>query len=391
MPSIFDNKVFNSEVFGKYVDTVSDLKRNELLKSGALNVRNDLRAMFPDQTGGHYAVIPMKAPIGGDAVNYDGSTDITATSRMTYSQGMIVVGRAKGFTEKDFSYDITGGNDFLPVASEVAHYWDNVDQATILSVLKGIFSMTGTKNAEFVNAHTTDISALETNVVGASTLNSAIQKATGDNKNIFTVAIMHSAVSTNLENLNLINYLKYTDSTGVERELQLGTWNGRIVLVDDNMPTSQIATAYGLTSDLALVDGKTYYTRSGSSPNYVYTPVASPDVANIATYYEVTATDTLYTTYVLGKGAFDYCDVGAKVPYEMARDAKTNGGETTLYTRQRKLFAPKGISYAPAQIPLSPLASSLEAGASWKLAQNANASAVYPHKAIPIARIISRG
>lgn len=391
MPSIFDNKVFNPEVFGKYVDTVSDLKRNELLKSGALNVRNDLRASFMDQVGGNYAVIPMKAPVDGDADNYDGSTDINSTSRKTYAQGMIVVGRAKGFTERDFSYDITGGNDFLPVANEIAHYWDNVDQATLLAILKGIFSMATGKGAEFVSKHTTDITAEATNVVGATTLNSAIQKATGDNKNIFTVAIMHSAVSTNLENLNLLNYLKYTDALGVQRELQLATWNGRLVLVDDNMPTSQIATAYSLTSDVALVDGKTYYTRSGSSPNYVYTPVASPDVSNIATYYEVTASDTLYTTYILGNGAFDYCNCGVKVPYETARDAKTNGGEDTLYTRQRKLFAPKGISFKSGQNIVSPTVAQLEAGTAWELAMATDNSSAYPHKAIPIARIISRG
>lgn len=355
MASIFDAKAFNAEVFGKYVDTVSDLRRNELLKSGVFRVRNDIKAMFPDQTGGNYAMIPMKAPIGGDAVNYDGSTNITANSRKTYTQGMVVVGRAKGFVEKDFSYDITGGNDFLPVASEVAHYWDNVDQDTILAILKGIFSMTTGDNAKFVSEHTTDISGASTadaQVVGATTLNSAIQKATGDNKNIFKVAIMHSVVATHLENLNLLNYLKYTDANGIQRDLGLATWNGRLVLIDDNMPTENVA--------------------KGDSVPEAYTK---------------------YTTYILGDGAFDYVDCGVKVPYEMDRNPAQNGGETTLYTRQRKLFAPHGISYAPTSIPLSPLNSSLEAGASWTLAHDSDTSSksYFPHKAIPIARIISRG
>lgn len=345
MASIFDDKVFNAEVFGRYVDTVSDLRRNELLKSGVFRVRNDIKGAFSAQTGGNYAVIPMKAPIGGDAVNYDGSTTITADSRKTFSQGMVVVGRAKGFTEKDFSYDITGGNDFLPVASEVAHYWDNIDQDTLLSILKGIYEMTGTENKKFVDEHTLDISAGDgaEGKVGATTLNTAIQKATGDNKNIFTVAIMHSAVATNLENLQLLNYLKYTDARGIQRDLGMATWNGRLVLVDDNMPVDS-------------------------------------------------SEGEKYTTYVLGSGAFDYVDCGVKVPYEMDRDAAKNGGETTLYIRQRKLFAPKGISYAPTSIPMSPDKTSLEAGTSWKLAaESTGTKAVFPHKAIPIARIISKG
>lgn len=37
-------------------------------------------------------------------------------------------------------------------------------------------------------------------LVGATTLNKAIQKAGGDNKNIFKLVIMHSEVATNLEN-----------------------------------------------------------------------------------------------------------------------------------------------------------------------------------------------
>ncbi|MBR3385866.1 MAG: hypothetical protein IKG69_11805 [Atopobiaceae bacterium] len=43
---------------------------------------------------------------------------------------------------------------------------------------------------------------------------------------------------------------------------------------------------YAATEDTACVAGKTYYTRSGSSPNYTYTAVQSPADADIASYYE---------------------------------------------------------------------------------------------------------
>jgi hypothetical protein len=57
------------------------------------------------------------------------------------------------------------------------------------------------------------------------------------------------------------------------------------------------------------------------------------------------------------------------------------------------LFAPYGISFEPTNIPLSPVADELEAGASWTLATNrATSNKKYiNHKHIPIARIISRG
>lgn len=46
---------------------------------------------------------------------------------------------------------------------------------------------------------------------------------------------------------------------------------------------------YELTTDETIVEGKTYYTRSGEGTEqspYVYTEVAEPDVSEIATYYE---------------------------------------------------------------------------------------------------------
>ena len=70
----------------------------------------------------------MRGLLDGDAVNYDGQTDITATSLKTFEQGVVVVGRAKAWVERDFSYDITGGQDFMDaVAAQIAEYKDGLD------------------------------------------------------------------------------------------------------------------------------------------------------------------------------------------------------------------------------------------------------------------------
>lgn len=45
---------------------------------------------------------------------------------------------------------------------------------------------------------------------------------------------------------------------------------------------------YTLTTDTQINAAKTYYARSGTSPNYVYTKVTAPVVGSIATYYEIT-------------------------------------------------------------------------------------------------------
>lgn len=359
----FDAKSFNPQAFGAYVNRIPNLKRNELLKSRALQPNAEIRNLFSSQTTTAYGRIPLFGNLDGTPLNYDGVTDITATSTVTYEQGVVVVGRAKAWIERDFSEDITGGAEFMDnVAQQVAQYWEEVDQDTLLAILSGIFAMTGTKNLEFVNKHTFDITDKEgndgqgnpLNAVGPATLNTAMQQACGQNKGKFAIVIMHSAVATNLENLKLFKYMQYTDADGITRDLTIGTWNGRVVLIDDSMPFEEVEAV-------------------GEVPAY-----------------------TKYTTYALGEGAFSYEDIGAKVPYEMARDAKTNGGQDTLYSRQRKVFAPTGISYEKSsQATLSPTNAELANGTNWTLVNDGNsvgANRKYiDHKAIPIARIVSRG
>ncbi len=353
--SKFDSKSFNPQAFGKYIDTIPQLKKNELLKSRALTPNSQIREAFSSQTGTAYAVLPMYGLLDGDVLNYDGQTDITATSTTTYERGVVVTGRAKAWTEMDFAEDITGGAGFMSnVAAQVSEYWEAVDQSILLSILNGIFSMTGARNLEFVNNHTYDITGTGDGVITPATLNTAIQKAGGDNKNKFKIAIMHSAVATNLENLNLLSYLKQTDANGIQRDLTLATWNGRTVIIDDSMPVEEAA------GDAESDSG------------------------------------TKYTTYILGEGAFDYENIGVKVPYEMNRDPKTNGGVDTLYSRQRKVYAPYGISYTKkSQMTLSPTNEELENGANWELVNDGNETVskrkYINHKAIPIAKIISKG
>ena len=392
MPSIFDSKIWNDEVFQKYIDSLDNIRRNELIRSRAIRPRPDLKAAMSDNVAGNYITTPLAGNISGTAPqNYDGATDFSANSLPTFQHSRVVVGRMAAWTERDFTYDITGGQDFLAiVGQQISDYWQDIDQETLISILKGVFSMSDTAGAAFVAKHTYDVTGIgTTGTMDATTLNTGMQKALGDNKSKFSLAIMHSAVATGLENLNLLAYLKYTDSNGIERELGLGTLNGRLVLVDDHMPFETVPATYAKTTDQAVDATKTYYTKSGST----YTAVASPADANLSNYYEMTAAEYVrYTTYTLGDGAIEYTDCGAKVPSEVDRDPKTNGGQDTLYTRQRKCFAPYGISFTKASMTsLSPTAAELETGANWELVNNGATTKTYiEDKRIPIARILSR-
>ena len=391
--ALFDMKNFNGEVFGAYVDQVENLNRNALLKSGAVVEKPEYAAMLPDQTGGNYITVPIKARIGGTPDNYDGSTDIKADSRATYTHGRVVVGRAHGWTERDFSTDVTG-EDFLPATQEVAEYWDDVDQRTILAEMQGVFSMNAkAEEKKFVSGHTYDISSdPEKNVFGETTLNNAVQQALGDNKAKFALAIMHSQVATNLENLKLVSYMKYTDDKGIERDLTLATLNGRTVLIDDNMPSEAVEEKYVRAGK--GVEGALEVVEDSAEAGQVNKADVTSDIADAEAgdYVVKLPAGVKYTTYVFGNGAIEYTNCGVKVPYEMDRKAEKNGGQTTLYSRQRKVFSPYGISFkAPTMI--SPTDEQLKDGKNWTLANSneAESEKYFPEKAIPIARIITRG
>jgi len=387
---VFDYKNFNSEVFGKYLESVPRVKQNALLKAGILRPRNDLKGMLADQTGGNFISVPMTGRIGGTAINYDGSTNITATQLETFLQSMIVVGRAKAWEEKDFSFDITGHDFMADIANQVGDYWDDIDQLTILKILAGIF---GVSTNNFNTDHTYDVTADSVNTVSAAALNNAIQKAAGANKNIFTAAIMHSAVATTLENAQVLEYFKYNDGNGMQRDASLATWNGRTVLIDDDVPalSGYYASTSGAAGALKVV---------ASSPSDGQIAVATVQAAD---FYPagVAANDYVvpgmkYTTYVMGEGAFDYCDCGAKVPNETYRDPTTSGGKDMLITRQRKLFAPRGFSFVLADATtttaiVSPTDTQLATAAQWTPVVDTAGSGYFDSKAIPIARILSRG
>lgn len=461
MAGIFGLKYFNDEVFGKYVDTVPRVKQNAFLKAGVLNTRNELKTLLRDQTGGNFISVPMSGRISGDPVNYDGNTDITEGTISTYLQSMIVVGRAKGWKEQDFNYDLTGEDFMEKIAQQVGDYWDDVDQTTILATLAGIFGVT---EGNFSSSHTYDISSAASAadaVVNGASLNNAIQKAAGANKNIFTLVIMHSQVATNLENLELLTYRTQTDANGIQRRINLADWNGRTVLVDDDVPvTNQETTAgvYGAqittaasAGDKIKINGVEFtWIANGETPadgeialpstnnatneaSALVTALNASTDERLSHYTWSNSTSTLkatedsghygegaftvkvtqgesgtmvvgdvstitapvftpvYTTYILGQGAIDFCDVGAKVPYETDRDRKTKGGIDLLYTRQRKIFAPYGFTFKqPGTAIISPTDTQLATAARWGLVQDTDGNTINT-KAIPIARIISKG
>lgn len=399
MPSNFDNRVaFNPEVFAGYMGEIEDTDLHLLLSSGAVVQNNDIRDLFNEQHGAFIASVAYAGNIyDAEPVKYDGKTDIDSTDMDSYTENRVVVGLAKGFKATDFVYDVTAKDlDESEVeARQLANWQDKQRERIVYAELSGAFAGPLANTTHTYDVRNIVNSQGVTGHLDATSLNTGMQRACGDRKKTFALAIMPSAVATNLENLGLLTYVQNSDANGMQRDTSFARLNGRLVLVDDGVPVlyDESTAQYEKTSDVAIVSGKDYYTRSGSSPKYVYTLVEEPDVTDIGTYYEMTYPgDTLYQTFAFGLGAIEHTPCDVKVPYEMWRNPAKNGGETILYARQRDCFAIKGISFEGRNRlqSLSPSFAELADGQNWGLT-SAPGGKTIDLKTIAVSRIISRG
>ena len=128
----FDAKSFNEKAFGKYMSAIPNVKLNKLRESRAIVGDARLRNTFVNnsQTGTVYAVLPFFGLLSGTPQNYDGVDNVTPDRTDTFEQGVFTYGRMNGWTEADFSYDITGGTDFMArgVVQCMLNYWLGMNQ-----------------------------------------------------------------------------------------------------------------------------------------------------------------------------------------------------------------------------------------------------------------------
>ncbi len=343
--SMYLNYPFDEEVFVQSWDSAPDPTKTAMIDSGAM-VEDAMIASRIQNDGGLYT-IPFYNILDGAPDNYDGVTNIQATEAAGGSQTGVVYGRGKGFTARNFAAELSGADPMGHIAATIGKYWAKQRQKSLLAILQAIFGITGASgNAKkWQDNHSVDLTSTTATpyTIEATDLNSLATKALGDNKNLFSLAIMHSNVAKSLENLQILEYWKYTDGNGIQRPTALASANGYTVIIDDGVPAQAVG---------------------GNGENK-----------------ELTA----YTTYLLGEGAIRTARGRVDVPAEVYRDPSTNGGQDTLYTRIRETIHPNGFSFtAPsAGWTNSPTDEQLAASASWSVS--------FDPKSIPIARLITNG
>lgn len=345
-PTTQISDVIVSEIFNPYVQQMTE-EKSRLVASGAVVRSNQLDE---DLAGGGLTFnAPSFKDLDNEAENISSdeadddfttaSTNSTPKKTGTSNEISVRLSRNQSWSSSDLSAALAGADPMDSIADRVSTYWARRLQAAFVATVNGIFADNDASpsGSEHVRGDlTNDISgsgysAGVTDFSGEAFIDAAVTM--GDSMGDLSMVCVHSIVYARMQKNNLIDFIP--DARG---ETSIPTFLGRIVIVDDGVPSPS----------------------SG-----------------------------IYHSWLFGGGAVLLGMGGPKVPTEMARkpDAGNGGGQEVLYNRVEWALHPSGHKYAGTTTKGGPS----NAATTNNLAHADSWERVYPErKQIKIARLITR-
>lgn len=335
---------YDEEIFNRNYTSEKDPTSTVLIESGVMVEDSEIARMI--EGGGNFYTLPFYTDIDGNYVNYDGNTDITLDEvDAAGQQHGVVWGRAKGWTDRDFVSDFSSADPMRNILNRIQKWEAKKRQTLLIGILEAIFGITGAANTyanEFATKHISNIASetstiTDANKIGLTSLRDLAVKANGDAADDYALAIMHSVVANRLSSFNVLEYFKYNDANGQERDVKVGRSGNMLVLICDEVPHSVNATSGAME----------------------------------------------YTTYCFGRGTIGYAKAPVDHPSEQFRNQTKNGGMECLVTRFRETILPYGFSFSMDNLPVSPSDAQITTTANWSI--------VYQPKNIYLAKLVSNG
>lgn len=337
---LFGGFSFDEEVFTDMMQE-ADYWSNPILASGV--IRQDASIMDLIGSKGNVATIPMYTPLNihdsnMDALNNDGMTNNTPQEISGSKQTCMMIQRMKAFQAKDFTRELTGAKPLDYIKSRIQNYYTQVWEDELMNIVQAVLGVSE------LSSHVTDLSVIEgsiadKNLVSATTLIDAEQAALGDMSGGLGLMVMHSKIYAAYKKLGLVEFEKFVAGSGaIKQDIQLPTIGGKLVKVTD------------------------YYTVDTSTVGF---PV--------------------YSTFLLGEGAFLSCDKNNyEKQYTTNYDPETAAGTDKFYTKQGKVLHPNGLSLAVDNI-------AKESPTKAELGKKDNYALKFNHKNVKMGVIKSNG
>lgn len=271
--------------------------------------------------GGREVKMPYWKDLAGDRQILSDSGSLTINKIGSDQDIARIHNDAQAWAVNHLATVISGSDPMQAIIDLLAGYWARIDEGIVISCLKGIFaaaSMAGNKLA--IASESIAGQSASTRLTGATFVDATAKL--GDRGDRLSAVAMHSATEAALRKLDLIDFIP--DSQG---RIQIRTFQGRRVVVDDNLPV-----------------------RAGTTDGYVY------------------------TSYLFGQGAFAK---GASpldgTPLEGGHGTAAVefsrvplDSDSVLINRRRYILHPRGVKFTSASVAGdSPTNAELETAANW--------------------------
>ena len=301
------------DVFNAYMLKETTV-RADVYQSGALAADADLAAKLSG--GGRLFQTPFwndldneESDVGNDDANDEAEPGKIGSAKLQAIRQL----RTRGWSSARLVKYLAGDDPQLRIAERAGEYWARQFNEITISVLRGVF-------ADNVTNDSSDMVHDITGETGAAALISAeaileTKQTMGDRADGLSLLIMHSRLFTNLQVLNLIDFIP--NSRG---EVNIPTYLGYRVLVSDTVPV--------------IPDGSDFF----------------------------------YHTYLLGPGVLGW----AEVPFEpgVEVESKPRGGRGAgiqeLWMRRQFCIHPYGFNFTDASVAEEfPTNTELRTAANW--------------------------
>lgn len=308
------------EIFTGYVQQLTE-EKSRLIQSGAL-ARNALM----DQMlagGGLTFNVPSWLDLDNDADNVStdsiadriaatiadawpgAALDSTPNDTSATQEIAVRLSRNNSWNSSDLAAALAGEDPMNSIATRVAAYWQRRMQAIFIAVWQGVAKDNGVNDAGDYANDVTGASFIDgvTNFSAEAYLDAKVTM--GDSQEDLSMCMVHSIVYNRMQKNNLIDFIP--DASG---EVQIATFLGAEVIVDDGMPSG---------TSTVLDDG-----------------TAGPAGS--------------YETWLFGSGATQMGAGSAKVPTAVERQESSGngGGSETLHSRQEWSMHPVGHAFSAA-------------------------------------------
>lgn len=234
------------EVYNAYMEEYTK-ERSALIQSGVAVSDPRVSANITNNTGGTMVNMPFWHDLTGeDEVLGDGDKALTTANTTAGNMLAPVLYRGKGWAANEMVAVIAGSDPMKSIMDKFGAWWLRREQAIMVSVLKGLFAEaagsgdSATPAGALVATHFLPGTA----VFDRYTVLNAKQLL-GDASDQLAAIMVHSAIYTSMQKLDLIDFIKVS-----ENQLQVPFYQGYRVIVDDSVPVGGTANAPIYTSYL---------------------------------------------------------------------------------------------------------------------------------------------